>query len=99
MCGVTGSVSGREVVEVGGTGGDVGRGLGSGRAGGCRLPSVGSGDSGGGSKGEVEVVSSSGGEEEVGESLLGSSSGAGGEVGGASVTRGGPENEKMESLA
>lgn len=50
MCGVTGSVSGREVVEVGGTGGDVGRGLGSGRAGGCRPPSVGSGDSGGGSK-------------------------------------------------
>lgn len=45
------------------------------------------------------MVSSSGGEEEVGESLLGSSSGAGGEVGGASVTRGGPENEKMESLA
>lgn len=73
MCGVTGSVSGKEVARAGvwGTDGDVGLGLGSGWAGGCRSPSVGLGDSGRGSAGELEVVSSSGGEEEVGESLLG----------------------------
>lgn len=45
------------------------------------------------------MVSSSEGEEEVGGEFLGSSSGAGGEVGGAAVTRGEPGNEKMESLA
>lgn len=45
------------------------------------------------------MVSSSEGEEEVGGSFSGSSSGAGGEVDGATVTRGGPGKEKMESLA
>lgn len=98
MCGVTGSASGKEVVRAGvwGTGSDVGLGLGSGWAGGCRPTSVGLGDRGRGSAGEVIVVSFSGGEEEVGESLLGSWPGPAGDVGGASVTSGGPEKEKME---
>lgn len=98
MCGVTGSASGKEVVRAGvwGTDSDVGLGLGSGWAGGCRPTSVGMGDRGRGSAGEVEVVSSSGGEEEVGESLLGSWPGTAGDVGGAPVTSGGHEKEKME---
>lgn len=95
MCGVTGAVAGGEVVgaEVVGTGGDVVVGIDSGRAWGRTSPSVGPGDSvapsvGGG----AVVVSSVGGVEEVVEALLGSSSG---EVGRASVTRGGPEGEKV----
>lgn len=98
MCGVTGAVAGGEVLgaEVVETGGDAVVGLGSGRAGGRTSPSVGSGDSGAPSVGGgALVVSSVGGVEEVGEALLGSSSGEGGEVGGASAARGGPEGEKI----
>lgn len=60
MGGVTGSVSGREVVgaEVRTTGGEVGPGFGSGRPGGCRLPSVGFGGSGGEPGGDAEGLSS-----------------------------------------
>lgn len=89
MCGVTGAFTGGEVVV---TGGDAVVGLGSGRAGGRTSPPVGSGDSGAPSVGGgTVVVSSVGGV----EALLGSSSGEGGEVGGASVARGGPEGEKV----
>lgn len=55
--------------------------------------SVDLGDSSGGSVGEVKVGSSTGGECEVGELSLGSSSRAGGEGDVVSVTRGEPENE------
>lgn len=46
--------------------------------------------------GDEEEGLSSGAEGEVGETRLGSSSGMGGEVDGASVIRGGPENNKTE---
>lgn len=97
--GVTGSGSGWESVglEEGMMGVEVGNAVGSGLAGGSRLSLVGLGESVGGLVGEEEVGSSVEGEGEGVETLPGSSSGMGGEVG-ASLMRGGPGKRKDGEL-